>query len=372
MFFDKIILLVVCATSILCSRDVEVKTEEDLGVKYANRCEVCKVLATELQSRLEETGKVHDVIEIGYSLDDVQPKKKTKYQKSELRLIESIDGVCDRILEYNIHKERQDSSRFAKGMSQTFKTLHGLVDKGVKVDLGIPYELWDKPSAEITHMKTQCESLLEDNEEAIEYWYWNLQGTKDLKLHLCSDHALKDTDKSCLFEDESLKGDRGGSTESDNKEKPKLKDASPKSSELRDKKKLNSEQVKPVEMENILDSEDDLDEERLLDGEDDNNNDDYQVPKQKTVDRAEKKRPRNKYIEESLSNKPSQGKLENNKQRAEQSDSYRTEPTEYVKKQLQEEEMLKKITNEAEINIPLKNEEVWVLENELRSEREEL
>jgi hypothetical protein len=25
----------------------------------------------------------------------------------------------------------------------------------VKVELGIPYELWDKPSAEITNMKTQ-------------------------------------------------------------------------------------------------------------------------------------------------------------------------------------------------------------------------
>jgi protein canopy 3/4 len=28
-------------------------------------------------------------------------------------------------------------------------------DKGVKVDLGIPYELWDKPPAEVTNMKTQ-------------------------------------------------------------------------------------------------------------------------------------------------------------------------------------------------------------------------
>lgn len=50
-------------------------------------------------------------------------------------------------------------------MSQTFETLHGLVDKGVKVDLGIPYELWDKPSAEVTHLKTQCEHLLEKYEE---------------------------------------------------------------------------------------------------------------------------------------------------------------------------------------------------------------
>ena len=46
---------------------------------------------------------------------------------SELRLIESLENVCNRILEYNIHKERSDSSRFSKGMSQTFKTLHGLV-----------------------------------------------------------------------------------------------------------------------------------------------------------------------------------------------------------------------------------------------------
>lgn len=85
-------------------------TEEDEGVKYANLCEgtgfflfklifyirtklanyvnyyylilVCKVLATELQGRLEETGKTRDVIEIGYSLDDVKPKKKFKYEKS--------------------------------------------------------------------------------------------------------------------------------------------------------------------------------------------------------------------------------------------------------------------------------------------------
>lgn len=45
----------------------------------------------------------------------------------ELRLVESLDGICERILKYNIHKERKDSTRFAKGMSQTFDTLHGLV-----------------------------------------------------------------------------------------------------------------------------------------------------------------------------------------------------------------------------------------------------
>ncbi|CAH1098503.1 unnamed protein product [Psylliodes chrysocephalus] len=181
--------------------------EEEQGVKYANKCEVCKILAIELESRLDETGKSSDIIETGYSVDDVKPKKKKEYKKSELRLIESLDGVCNRILEYNIHKERDDSTRFAKGMSQTFQTLHGLVDKGVKVELGIPYELWDSPSAEITKLKTQCETLLEENESDIENWYFNHQGKESLKKYLCQDRALKNDDKACLAEQK--KGDTG-------------------------------------------------------------------------------------------------------------------------------------------------------------------
>lgn len=43
---------------------------------------VCKILATELESRLDETGKTHEVLELGYSVDDVKPKRKTKYHKS--------------------------------------------------------------------------------------------------------------------------------------------------------------------------------------------------------------------------------------------------------------------------------------------------
>ena len=132
--------------------------EEAYGVKFASDCEVCKVVAIEFESRLLESAKKHDVIETGYS--HTKEKKKTKYVVSELRLIETLDGICDRILEYNIHKERKDSSRFAKGQSETFRTLEGLVAKGVKVDIGIPHELWNKPSAEVTQLKTQCEQLL--------------------------------------------------------------------------------------------------------------------------------------------------------------------------------------------------------------------
>ena len=68
------------------------------------------------------------MLETGYSFD--KEKKKTEYKKSELRFIETMENVCDRLLAYNVHKERKDSTRFARGISQTFQTLNNLVNKG--------------------------------------------------------------------------------------------------------------------------------------------------------------------------------------------------------------------------------------------------
>ncbi|XP_011305268.1 protein canopy homolog 3 [Fopius arisanus] len=221
--------------TILVLQGIYAGPEEEHGVKYASKCEVCKVLALELESRLNETGKSHDVLELGYSLDDVAPKKKKEYRKSELRLVESLENVCERILQYNVHKERHDSTRFAKGMSQTFQTLHGLVDKGVKVDLGIPYELWDSPSAEITDMKTKCEDLLENYETDIEVWYYLSPEEKpSLGTYLCAERALSNEDASCLRE----KGDVGAlKIEGD---KPKKKEQNDKMKKKKSEKKAKA------------------------------------------------------------------------------------------------------------------------------------
>lgn len=160
-----------------------------------------------------------------YSVDDVKPKKRKEYKRSELRLLESLENVCDRILQYNLHKERKDSTRFAKGMSQTFRTLHGLVDKGVKVDLGIPYELWDTPSAEVTQMKAQCETLAERHEKDIEDWYFNHQEKGEpLIKFLCEDNALKGKDAKCLHEVFVDKGDAGDEEKRDKKQKKSKED----------------------------------------------------------------------------------------------------------------------------------------------------
>jgi len=173
-------------------------------VKFASPCEVCKIVSNELEARLKETGRSHEVIETGYNID-AKKKTRTKYKASELRLVESLEGLCQRMLEYRLHKEKTDSSRFAKEMSQTFKTLHGLVAKGVKVDLGIPLEMWDNPPAEITQLRTQCETLLEDYEETIEDWYSSQQDSEQLQNYLCRKHVLSKKDQACLNE----KGEKG-------------------------------------------------------------------------------------------------------------------------------------------------------------------
>ena len=68
------------------------------------------------------------------------------------------------------------------------------------MDLGIPYEMWDKPSAEITQLKTQCEEMLEQFESDIEDWYKERQGEVSLQEHLCKNVVLKHEDSSCLLE----------------------------------------------------------------------------------------------------------------------------------------------------------------------------
>ncbi|XP_072036848.1 uncharacterized protein [Amphiura filiformis] len=163
-----------------------------------SKCEICKFVAIELQGMMEDTGKTREVLELGYRIDREQ--KKIPYKFSELRLIESMEGVCQRIMEYNIHAERKSSRRFAKGMSETFQTLHGLVNKGVKVELGIPYNMWDEPSAPVHTLRKYCDTIVEEHEDAIEAWFRGDQ-EKTLINYLCAERVLSREEAECLQEE---------------------------------------------------------------------------------------------------------------------------------------------------------------------------
>jgi hypothetical protein len=170
--------------------------------RLPTKCETCKYVAEEISYSLMNQFNSFENIETGYNIDERldQKKAKKKYRDSEVRFIEVIESVCDNILQYHVHAERSGSLRYARGESQTMGTLKGLVNRGVKVELGIPNDLWDTPSAEITQLKKYCENVVEAYEEKIEDWYFNQRDNMSLTDYLCENVILKDDDKTCLTE----------------------------------------------------------------------------------------------------------------------------------------------------------------------------
>ncbi|XP_062372290.1 protein canopy 4 [Sardina pilchardus] len=192
--------LLLCLISIFGS----VVAEQD--ERLPNKCEVCKYLTVELQATLDRSSRSKEVLEVGEVLDTGKRKRKIKYNTSETRLTEAVDNICEGILQYSVHAERPGSLRYSKGTSQTMATLKNLVNKGVKVELGIPFELWDEPSVEVADMKKQCETMLEEYEEVVEDWYFHHQEER-LEGFLCQKHVLKTSEQECL--EEEWKGDPG-------------------------------------------------------------------------------------------------------------------------------------------------------------------
>ncbi|XP_028911372.1 protein canopy homolog 4 [Ornithorhynchus anatinus] len=182
---------------------------------------VCKYLSSELQGELGRSSGSREVLELGQVLDTGGRKRRVPYSTSETRLEEALDHLCDRILDYKVHAERKGSLRYAKGQSETMTTLKNLVQRGVKVDLGIPPELWDEPSVEVTHLKQQCETMLERFEDVVEDWYFRHQG-EPLQAFLCEGHVLKEGETACLQETWTGKDEEeeGEEEEREGKERP--------------------------------------------------------------------------------------------------------------------------------------------------------
>ncbi|THD27878.1 Ctg4a [Fasciola hepatica] len=122
-------------------------------VVLPTKCEACRVLVHELLLRLNETHS-SDTIKLGSQGNSF---RKIKYDRSELRFIEvfSEPPLCNRMLNYKLHKERKGCSRFDKTVPETQKSLSSLAEKGVKVILDFPLEMWDKPAVEVVSLVKQ-------------------------------------------------------------------------------------------------------------------------------------------------------------------------------------------------------------------------
>lgn len=239
---DLLVLLAFCSMCIVSS--AAKKGDDDEWVHLPNKCEVCKFVSIEMKSAFDETGKTKEVIDTNYRFIDGKGSAPIKYVKSDMRFIEVVENVCKRLLEYNLHKERSGSNRFAKGMSETFSTLHNLVHKGVKVVMDIPYELWNETSAEVSDLKKQCDGMIEQYEEVIEEWYKGDQ-KEDLTTYLCAKHVLKGQDTACLNENwTKRKGDTAALPEKKKKKNKKSKSKNKDSEDGQSKKKVKKKKGK--------------------------------------------------------------------------------------------------------------------------------
>lgn len=242
------------------------KRDDEDWVKLPDKCEVCKFVATELKNSFDETGKTKEVIDNKYGFMEGKGSK-IKYKTSDLRLIEVTETICKRILDYSLHKERPGSNRFAKGMPETFQTLHNLVHKGVKVVMDIPYELWNETSAEVADLKKQCDVMVEEYEDVIEDWYKNHQ-EEDLTSFLCEKHVLKDKEKGCLQEVWSGKKGDMALMDEEKKKKKKGKESKDKRDSGDEGKKKKSKKEKHMmeesDKEMTSDDEEDVQEKVVL------------------------------------------------------------------------------------------------------------
>ncbi|KAH9280455.1 Protein canopy -like protein 4 [Echinococcus granulosus] len=183
-----------------------------LGVEAPTACEVCKLFCHEFMLRYNATDSSAMLDFHGAS------NKKVPYSTSELRLTEIMQDpdLCTSMLQYRLHNERKDSTRFQKSRPQTFETLRQLVDRGVDVKLDIPLSLWDSPSVEISMLKEKCEQLVVEYESLIEEWFFDHHDETSIVDYLCRQRLLKNMPLACLDEpmlvESSQEGSRGVSS----------------------------------------------------------------------------------------------------------------------------------------------------------------
>ncbi|EDV19418.1 uncharacterized protein TRIADDRAFT_33595 [Trichoplax adhaerens] len=148
---------------------------------------VCKYLAKEIEVETKKTSISKDVLHTG-GFDTEFRNRKIPYETSEVRFIEILDNACENILKYRVHADKKE--RYLKGTSTTMNTLFGLKKRGVKVELGVPDEMWDDIPAEVSKMKRKCDAFREEFEDELMEWFLHYQ-KEDLMEWLCRMRALR-------------------------------------------------------------------------------------------------------------------------------------------------------------------------------------
>jgi len=132
-----------------------------------SKCESCMLFTSEIEATLKRA-----------------PKSSSKVDL-EATLIDEIDQVCDRMLTYRLHKDKEGLARFSKEFSPTSQIIKDLKARGVDVKMDVPDELLDQPSLESGQLKMDCEWLIEKFEDEIQRWFFKRRHDTSLRHYLC-------------------------------------------------------------------------------------------------------------------------------------------------------------------------------------------
>ncbi|PIC21605.1 hypothetical protein B9Z55_026379 [Caenorhabditis nigoni] len=169
-----------------------VKSETDYGF-MPTKCEICALVSIEFE---QQSAKVHNSYENTFFVSQIV-LMSILFQRLTSEFADLTEKICEGFNEFKIHKEKSGLERFSRAPSKTMETLKEMRNKGVKVELGMPYEMWDQPPAEIIALRQGCESILEDYEDLIEEWFLQKLHLKHLLNQLCSQNYIKRGDRSC-------------------------------------------------------------------------------------------------------------------------------------------------------------------------------
>eukprot|EP00794_Sanderia_malayensis_P003223 gene3223-3701_t len=162
------------------------------------KCQVCRILVTELGVELNKTAKIKDTLHLSSRLDDDDDEsKKIVYHKSEIRLMEVLERVCENTKKYK--SIAGPEFPYLTGVKSMFQTdLENMMGKsGLNMKLDAPQDVVDDPTMEIKRLFAFCNQMVEVNEEDIENWYMNHAG-KDPLDFICAEKVLKGKDTDCL------------------------------------------------------------------------------------------------------------------------------------------------------------------------------
>jgi len=68
-------------------------------------------------------------------------------------LTEAISTACSNLLKYQVHSKRPGSLRFSTDEHPAIREFKELIKEGAEIDIGIPYDLWDRPNVEVMNLK---------------------------------------------------------------------------------------------------------------------------------------------------------------------------------------------------------------------------